>query len=272
MVNKVFFQSSLPRAGSTLLQNIIGQNPSFYVTPTSGVLELLYGSRSNFTTSPEFKAQDKDLMNDAFASFCREGMLGYYNSITEKPYVLDKSRGWGVHYNFLNFFYPNPKIVCMVRDLRSIYSSMEKKFRDNQHLDNTIVDHSQMKGTTTEKRIDIWSNSQPIGLAIERLYQIFKERNNDKILFVRYEDLISNPQSQMDRIYTFFELESFEHNFDKIEQMTKEDDSIYGIYGDHKIKNKIETIEDDSELILGKNVCDWIKNNYRWYYEIFQYQ
>ena len=42
MEKKIFFQSSLPRAGSTLLQNIIGQNPEFYVTPTSGVLELAY--------------------------------------------------------------------------------------------------------------------------------------------------------------------------------------------------------------------------------------
>ena len=41
-MEKIFFQSSLPRAGSTLLQNILGQNPNFYVTPTSGVLELLF--------------------------------------------------------------------------------------------------------------------------------------------------------------------------------------------------------------------------------------
>ena len=272
MVKKVFFQSSLPRAGSTLLQNILGHDPRFYVTPTSGVLELLYGARGNFTNSPEFKAQDQELMKEAFASFCREGMLGYFNSLTDKPYVVDKSRGWGVHYNFLNYFYSDPKIVCLVRDLRSIYSSMEKKFRENQHLDNTIVDHSQMKGTTTEKRIDIWANSQPIGLAIERLYQVFKERNNDKILFVRYEDLISDSQNQMNRIYNHFGIDSYTHNFENITQITKEDDSVYGIYGDHKIKNKIEVLEDDSELILGKNVCDWIKNNYRWYYEIFQHQ
>jgi len=59
-MKKIFFQSSLPRAGSTLLQNVMGQNPDFYVTPTSGVLELLYASRGNFTSSPEFKAQDSN--------------------------------------------------------------------------------------------------------------------------------------------------------------------------------------------------------------------
>jgi len=44
---QIFFQSSLPRSGSTLLQNIIGQNPNFYVTSTSGVLELVFASRHN---------------------------------------------------------------------------------------------------------------------------------------------------------------------------------------------------------------------------------
>ena len=48
-MEKIFFQSSLPRAGSTLLQNIIGQNPEFYVTPTSGALDLLYSARTNYT-------------------------------------------------------------------------------------------------------------------------------------------------------------------------------------------------------------------------------
>jgi hypothetical protein len=36
MKQTIFYQSSLPRAGSTLLQNLIGQNPTFHVTPTLG--------------------------------------------------------------------------------------------------------------------------------------------------------------------------------------------------------------------------------------------
>jgi sulfotransferase len=54
MVEKVFFQSSMPRSLSTTLQNLMGQNPDFYVTPTSGLLELWYGARANYTNSPEF--------------------------------------------------------------------------------------------------------------------------------------------------------------------------------------------------------------------------
>ena len=61
-MEKLFFQSSLPRAGSTMLQNILAQNPDIYATPTSGVLELIYAARANYSTSPEFKAQDAELM------------------------------------------------------------------------------------------------------------------------------------------------------------------------------------------------------------------
>jgi hypothetical protein len=56
------------------------------------------------------------------------------------------------------------------------------------------------------------------------------------------------------------------------EQITKEDDSVYGIYGDHKIREKIEFIAPDYNQVLGKGAADWIKNNYKWFYDYFQYK
>lgn len=249
----------------------MGQNPDFYVTPTSGVLELVYAARNNYTNSPEFKAQDSELMKSGFLNFCKDGIFGFFNSITDKKYVMDKSRGWGYHYNFLNSFYPEPKIICMVRDLREIYSSMEKNFRKNQHKDSGIVNHSQMQGTTTEKRIDIWANSQPIGMSIERLYQIIKEGVNEKILFVRYEDLLRQPNDEMLRIYQYLGLPYFQHDFNDIKQITVEDDSVYGIYGDHTIKSELQPNKPTSNEVLGPNICNWITNSYRWFYEEFNY-
>lgn len=268
---KIFFQSSLPRAGSTLLQNVMGQNPDFYVTPTSGVLELLYASRGNFTSSPEFKAQDSKIMEEGFKSYCKSGLEGFFNGITDKPYVMDKSRGWGIHYHFLNSFYPNPKIICMVRDLRGIFASMEKNFRKNQHLDSGIVNHSQMQGTTTEKRVDIWTNSQPVGLAIERLYQIIREGIDKNILFIKFEDFSQNPEQEMIKIYNYLEIPYYKHDFNNVEQLTQEDDSVYGIYGDHKIKKEIKPLIKDYKDVLGNNTCSFIRNKYDWFYQYFNY-
>ena len=54
-MEKLFFQSSLPRAGSTLLQNIMGQNPDFYVTPTSGILELIHSAKNTYSGPSGFE-------------------------------------------------------------------------------------------------------------------------------------------------------------------------------------------------------------------------
>ena len=270
-MKKLFFQSSLPRAGSTLLQNIMGQNPDFYVTPTSGVLELVYAARNNYSNSPEFKAQDASLMKNGFTRFCHDGVHGFFNAVTDKPYVMDKSRGWGIHYGFLNSFYPEPKVVCMVRDLRGIFASMEKNFRKNQHLDSGIVNHANMTGTTTEKRIDVWAQGQPVGLAIERLHQIFNEGIDKKMLFVKYEDLAKIPEIEMKRIYDYLEVPYYAHDFDNIQQITAEDDSVYGIYGDHTIRQKLEPLKVDYKEVLGVGACNWIKSNYKWFYDEFKY-
>src|SRR5215212_7468458 len=117
---KIFFNSSLPRSGSTLLQNILAQNPRFYCSPTSGVFDLLYGSRAFVSESHLFKAQDPALMKRAFLGFCQGGLKGYYAAVTDRPVVVDKSRGWLHHYDWLDLFHPKPKILVCVRDLRSI--------------------------------------------------------------------------------------------------------------------------------------------------------
>ena len=77
MSPRIAFQSSLPRSGSTLFSNIMGQNPEFHVTPTSGLLDLLYVARGQFSRGEEFKAQDREEMERAFAGFCRGGLEGY---------------------------------------------------------------------------------------------------------------------------------------------------------------------------------------------------
>lgn len=271
MVEKIFYQSSLPRSGSTLLQNILGQNPDFYVTPTSGVLELIYGARGNYTNSPEFKAQDAEVMKSGFLNFCREGMYGFYNGVTDKKYVVDKSRGWGIHYDFLNQIHPNPKIICMVRDLRDVFASMEKNFRKNSDKQDSVLDWSTMQGTTVPKRIDIWSSSPPIGLAIERLLELFRMGIDSKVLFIKFEELCLYPEEQMKRIYEYLELPHYKHDFENIQQLTKEDDEVYGVYGNHTIRTKLEPVRSRANELLGLDVSNWIYDNYQWFFNHFGY-
>jgi sulfotransferase len=268
---EIFFNSSMPRAGSTLLQNILAQNPEFHVSPTSGVLELLHGARLNFSASPEFKAQKFEEVSKAFTSFCRQGLMGYYRSITNKKYIIDKSRGWLIHYNFLNSFYVNPKIICLVRDIRSVLASYER-IEQQSILLSDKVDNLKLKNTTILKRAEDRLLTAPIGLSINRLYDILNQPFKDKILFLKYEDLTLNPENCLFKIYNFLNIKSYVHNFSNIEQTTQEDDEIYGIRNLHTIKSSIQPSKDYYLDILDKNFCDKIYDNFNWFFNYFNYE
>jgi len=272
MVKDIFYQSSLPRSGSTLLQNILGQNPEFYVTPTSGVLELLFGARANYSNSPEFKAQDSETMKAGWINFCKEGMYGFYNAVTDRPYVVDKSRGWGIHFDFLTSIHGEPKVICMVRDLRAVFASMEKNFRKSPEKDSGLINWSTGQGTSTEKRVNIWADGPPVGIALERLKQMMDEGIADKVLFIRFEDLVTNPEEEVERVYNYLELPNFKHDFKNVEQITQEDDSVYGIYGDHLVKKEVKWFDPKYNVILGEQLCNNIVESYKWFYEYFEYE
>ena len=274
MVEKVFFQSSMPRSGSTIFQNIIGQNPDFYVTPTSGMLELVFGARANFSTSPEFKAQDAQLMEKGFINFCKQGMEGYFNGITDKKYIMDKSRGWGVYRPFLESFYPDPKVICLVRDLRSVVASYEKIYRKNPLKHDPIRDDSTGRGTIVHKRVDEWmAATNTIGRAVERIQESMRLGHDSKMLFVRYEDLCLNPEFEMRKVYEFLGLPQFEHDFDNIQQITKEDDEVYGLTSDlHTIRPSLSLNQPDFKQVLGVDICNWLYDTYKWYFDRFNYK
>lgn len=271
MVQKIFYNSSLPRAGSTLLQNILMQNPQFYSTPTSGVLELLSTSRTVYSTSEPFKAQDDETMKEGMKNFYKQGLYGFYNAITDRPYVFEKSRGWLGNYGFLEFFESDIKMVCMVRDLRSVFSSMEKNFRKNQHKDPLIVNGVELKNMTTVARIDHFSTTPPVGPSIEWLYEVIHQGIDQKIHFIRFEDLSTNPEREMKKLYNYLGFEYYPHHFTNMEQLTHENDVIHGIFGDHKIRPNVEPLKDDYLEILGKEQSDRIRSHYDWFYKRFNY-
>lgn len=163
-------------------------------------------------------------------------------------------------------------MICMVRNLKSIISSMEKIYRNNQENHQAIQNHAEMKGTSTPKRVDYWFGGPPVGLAVERLNQCMLEGINKEVLYVRAEDLTSYPDREMTRIYNYLGLNDYKHDFSNVEQSVKEDDAVYGLTKDlHTIRRTVTPLKPDYNEILGKQVCDWIDNTFAWYQKGFGY-
>jgi len=271
---KIFFNSSMPRSGSTLLQNILGNNPDFYATPTSAVLDYLNASKKIYTNSLTVKAQDEEVMKKAFLMYSRFALEGYFLGLTQKKYVIDKSRGWALNMPYLKSFYPEPKIICMVRDLRDILVSMEKNHRKHPDKWDSSMDWERPSGITISDRIAMWMHphSKPVGNTLYNLMEVFHRGDLDNFLFIRFEDLCQDPETEMRKVYEFLNLPYFHIDYNNIKQVTFEDDKFHGKYGDHKIKSKIEPLESKADEILGEHICSHLYEKYKWYFQNFKYE
>jgi sulfotransferase len=270
---KIFFNSSMPRSGSTLMQNILGNNPNIYATPTSAVLDMLNASKRVYTNSPTMKAQDEREMKSAFLMYSRYALEGYFSGLTDKPYVIDKSRGWAINMPYLSAFYPNPKIICMVRDLRDVVASMEKNYRKHPDKWDTSLDPEKPTGITVGDRVSIWMNpeSKPVGDTLIKLKEVLFREDAAKIHYVRFEDLCKNPEIVMKGVYEYLEIPYYPIDYSNVNQVTKEDDKFHGRYGDHKINSNIKPIKSSAFELLGEHICKQLYERNKWYFEYFNY-
>ena len=270
-MKKFIYNTSMPRSGSELLQVILNQNPSIYGSSTSPLLEYQFGARSNYEL-PEVLSQDPVLMQKAFISMCAGMAQSYYNTITDKPIVCDKNRGWSHYYEWVSQWDANPKMICMVRDLRSIVASMERIYRANRHRPTGPDNPAQLQYMTVGQRAQYWCNTQPIGLSLQRTSDCFQREIAKNIHFVRYEDLTTNPKETMAAIYEYIGEPYFEHDFGNLLKEVYENDSHFGPYGSHAVSKILKpSRRNDWADIIPKDIAMGIKQNNAWFFEAFNY-
>ncbi len=234
----------MPRSGSTLLQNILAQNPNIVSSPTSILGELVGGALNQIRQSTTTKAEGYDNIILPFQEFLKDGMKAWGDSKIraldkdpETTYYIDKSRSWLFQKDLLQDMYGDDfKILCIVRDLKGVVSSMEKNHRSNIYRADHIVDSG---AGNMIQRINGYLNSVPVNPFLNKVVDLLQCQDTRNIIFIKYEYLIAEPKAIMDSVYEALGLPAFEHDFDNIQQLTNEDDEFHGIYGQHKIKSKI---------------------------------
>ena len=274
MSQKIFFQASLPRVGSTLLQNILNQNPIIEATATSPFLDLIMSTREGYTKSLDrYYGNDRKKWKNDYLAYVRGGIKGYLSSFTNKPIIVDKNRHWGGQYQFLNKLIPNPKIIYLVRDLRSIVSSLEKKHRQHPEQDDSLMiqNNSTFNSHTTSGRCNIFLNGLILGTPLNNLKQSILDKTFHHYLFIKYEDLCSSPENELRKIYNYINIPYFNHNFNNITQQTIENDQIHGVYGDHNIRHTLSISKPDYYDTLGEEISDRIYISNKWYFDLFGY-
>ena len=252
-----FFISGLPRSGSTLLCNILAQNDNLFVSKaTSGCHDILFNIRNQWDRLIEHQAEgvDYDQLKRVLTS-----VLNNYHT-TDKNLLIDKGRGWLSLIEMMEFILGyTPKIIVPVRNLNEILSSFEKLWRKSTGFSQWNFEQSDyFKAQTVEGRCEIWSNqSQPVGLAYNRVKDAISRGYKNKLFFLEFDALTSTPAQTMKLVYDYLELPYFNHNFNNVEQYTKEDDEgVHRIPNLHSIRPIVNPVPHDSEKTLGKFLSD----------------
>ena len=268
-MKKIIFNSSMPRSGSELLQVILNQNPNIYGSATSPLFDYINNIRL-CQENAEVKSQPKNMMYKSFLSTSLHAMVGYYKPITNKPVVCDKSRSWMWQYDLLSkIMKRKPIMLCMVRDLRDIFVSMEMNWRKNRHLpigpDNAI----ELTNMTIEERVAFWSQNHPVGFSTKRLLDAGEQNLLEDVFFIRYENFTRHPDEIMKEVYEYIKEPYYQHDFNNIVKTVEEDHSWHGPYGNHDVNLQLKPSESKYKEILGDAISNKIVKGHKWYFKRF---
>lgn len=250
----LYFISGLPRSGSTLLCNVLAQNPRFHATATSGILDVLFSVRNHWNDQIEFRAMPECERVDALLRVQRGMINGYFANI-DQPVIFDKSRGWTAYIEMIEAILGKPATIFVpVRDLRGVLSSFEKLWRKSAATNQIGQERDNyFNWQTVVGRCETWMQpNQPVGLAYNRIVDAIQRGYRDRLHFIQYESLCRYPDGVLRLIYDILDEPYFEHDFEYIEQVTHEDDSVFGFSGLHTIRSKVEATPNDWDQILGR--------------------
>ena len=259
--------AGLPRAGSTLLSTLLNQNPRFYSGPSSPVLGGMYSAHQNFIDNELYHGYPKpDSVNKIIGSIIEN----WYSDI-DKPVVIDKNRAWCARVPFIEgYIKQEAKIIVPVRRLDEILASIltmikRNPFKDGQPRIN-FVDEYLIKANipiNDENRCNHLLN--PDGILWESLNATklgVDGGHSDKFHYVDYNDLVTDPQTELNKIYTFLGEESFEHSFDNLSNQHREDDlTTYGLGDMHEVHSKLEKTSSDPSEVLPASVIKLYNDN-----------
>ena len=237
------FLSGLPRSGSTLLSALLNQHPEIHASTNSPLLDLIHFTEDYLLNrSEQYKAHPRPASAQRVISSLP---ANYYFDIAESV-IVDKSRSW-VHQieHIRDYITDEPRIICPVRDIADIVVSflvLLASGEPDNYIDTAVRRRGQQP--STESRVSFLMEPRgTIGnpyLAMREAYQKGWDRY---LLIIEYEDLVQDPQSQMDRIYDFIGVASFANNTNKVAAAFDEDDSAYGLKDMHKVRSRVEKIE-----------------------------
>ena len=226
---KLFFLVALPRSGNTLLASILNQNPEIAATANSMTLEImkvlfLLKETDVFKNYPDYKSLD-NILNTVFDN--------YYKDWPQRIIVDRGPVTTPGNFNLMQKHFGNRfKVIVLVRDLIDVLASFVKWFENEP----TAYPNKFGKKSIEEK---LWMLMNKDGSIAKELIAIQNAFNYKELChFIKYDDLVKNPQQTISNLYQFLDEPLYPHQFSNLKQF-----QLNGIgYDDKELGNNLHMI------------------------------
>lgn len=260
--------TGLPRAGSTLLCQLLAQHPEIHCEGHSSPLcNTLLGIRRMISDDSFFLSQLDNAFDSSYAHLASamQGFLrGWYKDSNKKA-VVDKNRAWLHTIEMLLHIEPEAKLIVCLRDLGQIYGSIEAQHQRTILLDfiDHLADYDRMG------RADmLFAKDKAIGAPLISLHAVpdLPKQVQERLYFVRFEDMVAQPSVCMSHIYAWLGLSPLTIDPDKLTIGTQESDSHYRMKYLHKQSQRIVAPKRHE---LPPRIQAQIDTAYAWYNQLY---
>ena len=260
--------TGLPRAGSTLLCQLLAQHPEIQCEGHSSPLcNTLLGIRRMISDDQFFLSQLDNAFDSSYAHLtsAMQGFLRGWNQDCSKKTVVDKNRAWLHAIELLLHIEPQAKLIVCLRELGQIYGSIEAQHQRTILVD--FIDH--LADFDRFGRADmLFAKDKAIGAPLISLHAVpdLPKVVQDRLFFVRFEDLVEKPAACMSHLYAWLGLSPFEINPAKLAIGIRESDSHYHMKYTHQ---QSERISKPKMHDIPPRIQAQIESAYAWFYQMY---
>ena len=222
---KLFFLIALPRSGNTLFASIMNQNSEIACTGNSVTLEImknlyLIKTTDTFKNFSDYKSLDNIL----------DHVYNLYYKDWPQKIIIDRgpvlTSGTPGNFEVMKkHFKPGFKCIVLLRDLMDVFASYMQWYTENP---DSFV--NKWGNTDEEKLLSLMNKDGAIVKEIKSIQTAYKYP--EICHFVKYDDIVTNPEQEFRKIYEFLGEPYFNHRFDNLDQVSinglSYDDTVVG--------------------------------------------
>ena len=218
---KLFFLVAQPRSGNTLFASIMNQNKDIAATANSITLEImkdlhLLKNTDVFHNFSDHRSLD-NVLDNVFNNYYQHWPQ---RIIIDRGPVTTKGNFELMQKHFKHGF----KCIVILRDLMDVLASYMQWYTKNPDAFPNRYGHN----TDEEKLKMIMNNKGAVAKDLEAIKNSF---NYPGIChYVKYDDIVANPEQEFRKIYQFLDEPYFNHRFTNVDQV-----NVNGLSYDDKI-------------------------------------